>query len=294
MADKRMMDGIKVLRELTGAGVMDCKQALTECDYNIDEAVDWLRKKGIAKASARSGKIAAEGLAYIKVCDKCGKAVIVEVNCETDFVSRSDDFQALVDKIAELLLEKGPQTIEEAGELVEPLFVDATVKMGEKLSLRRFTIVEKDADQVFGRYIHMGGKIGVLLVTNSTSEEDNKHIAMHIAAEAPVFISEDDIPQPVKDHEAMVQRALALQDENIMKKEESLREKIITNKIRAVLNEKVLYEQGYLITDGKEKVGKVLQGKGIKVINFVRYQVGEGIEKKVEDFADEVLSQIKN
>lgn len=291
MAEKSVIEAIKVLRDRTGAGMMDCKKALEENNYDIELAVDWLRKKGIAKAGSRSERIAAEGLAAVKVCEKGHCAVIVEVNSETDFVSRSENFAALVEATAETILKEKPENVEAAIELTKPLFTDATVKLGEKLDLRRFQVIKRKEDEEFGIYIHMGGKIAVLVVTNSKDNEINKGIAMHIAAEAPVYIQSSDIPAAVRTHEESVQKELALQDEKIQSKPVEMQKKILENKINSVLNEGVLYEQGYLLLDGKEKVGQFLKQKGVEVHAFVRYKVGEGIEKREDNFAEEVLKQ---
>jgi len=293
MADQSMINSIKILRDRTGAGMMDCKKALEENKGDIEKSIEWLRTKGIAKASAKSTRVAAEGLTTIKVCDcKCGnKAVIVEVNSETDFVSRSDSFKTLVDEIGALIIKKAPKTLDEAIAVTNTLITDATVKIGEKLSLRRFEIVEKTDDDSFGIYLHMGGKIGVLLVAKNANAEDLKGVAMHIAANAPLYVRITDIPKDVRETEARVQKELALKDEKITSKPKDLQEKIIASKIDSVLGETVLYEQGYILTDGKEKVGKVLNNKKMEVVSFIRYKVGEGIEKREENFAEEVMKQ---
>lgn len=292
MAGQDLISAIKVLRDRTGAGMMDCKKALEENNNDIEAAIDWLRKKGIAKATSKSTRIAAEGLALIHTCN-CDPltALIVEVNCETDFVSRSDAFKTLVEEIAHRLFKTKPADLEAAVAAVNDLLTDATIKLGEKLDLRRFDLIQKTENQCFGSYIHMGGKIATIVVTDKCDAELNKGLAMHIAAEAPIYIASSEIPEPVRIHETAVQNELALQDPKLKDKNPAMLENIIKNKINAALNEHVLLEQGYLLTDGKIKVGKVLEEQKVKVIHFVRYKVGEGMEKRQDDFAAEVLKQ---
>ena len=282
---------IKTLRDRTGAGMMDCKKALEESNNDIDAAIDWLRKKGIAKAASKTDRIAAEGLAAIKIDGK--KAVIVEVNSETDFAAQGDAFKALVGQIETTLLSKEPKSLEDGVKLTQTLITDATVKIGEKMDLRRFEIVELASGQYFGSYIHMNGKIAVLLVTTSSDDEVNKQLGMHIACEAPLYINANDIPKDIRDREEKVQIELANADPKMASKPAEMKAKILQSKIDSVLNANVLTEQGYLMTDGKEKVGQFLKSKGIQVISFTRFKVGDGIEKKVENFAEEVAKQSK-
>ena len=187
MADS-LIDLIKVLRDRTGAGLMDCKGALLANDCDLDKAGDYLREKGLAKAAKKADRIAAEGLVVVKTCEGCGKTVIVEVNCETDFVSKGDAFKELVENVASVILKNKPADVAAAKELTKDLFTDATVKMGEKFDLRRFEIVEK-ADNAVYTYIHMGGKIGVVVVLDKEDAEVGKGLAMHIAANNPTYAS---------------------------------------------------------------------------------------------------------
>ena len=182
-----LIDLIKQLRDRTGAGLMDCKAALLNNNEDIEKATDWLREKGLAKAAKKADRIAAEGLALTKTCEKCGKSVVIEVNCETDFVAKGDAFRELVEKTAGLILENEPKNVEEAKALAQDLFTDATVKMGEKFDLRRFELLNKAEGQFIYTYIHMGGKIAVAVVLDKEDAELGKGIAMHIAANNPAY-----------------------------------------------------------------------------------------------------------
>jgi len=290
MADS-LLDLIKVLRERTGAGLMDCKSALINNDNDLDKAADWLREKGLAKAAKKADRIAAEGLALAVSCPKCGKTVVLEVNCETDFVANGDPFHEFVNNIAQVILKNEPKDLEAAKELTQELFVDATVKMGEKFDLRRFTIVEKN-DNVIGTYIHMGGKIAVAVVLDKASDELAKQLAMHIAANNPQYITMEDVPASEKEHELSVQREAAKNDEKLANKPAQVLDKILEGKINKYFSEMTLEAQAFLYDDSKT-VGQLLKEQGSKVLSFVRYQVGEGIEKRQDDFAAEVMSQAK-
>lgn len=283
-----LIDKIKELRELTGAGMMDCKKALLANDENVEKAKDWLREQGITTAAKKSGRIAAEGLALAKIVD--GVAGIVEVNSETDFVSRGDAFKALVNEILDLLIKEKPATKEAADLLVEPLIVNATVKIGEKLSFRRFDVFPVGARGA--SYIHMGGKIATLVELSNADDELAHGLSMHVAANSPSYILETDIPAADYDHEKHIQIELAKKDPKLADKTNEMLEKILGGKIKKHFSDLVLVDQAYLMDD-TQKVSAVLKSKGNSVVKFVRYQVGEGIEKKVDDFASEVLGQIK-
>ena len=292
MAEGNLIELIKVLRDRTGAGLMDCKGALLACDCDLDRATDWLREKGLAKAAKKASRIAAEGLSHVKVCEKCGKTVVVEVNCETDFVAKGDAFRELVDNVAGLLLKNEPKTLEEAKALCESLFADATVKMGEKLDLRRFVILQKEEGQTIGSYIHMGGKIAVAVVLEKEDAELAKQLAMHIAANNPTYVNESDVPAEEIAHEKAVQLEAAKNDEKLKNKPADVLDKILDGKVKKTFAEVILAAQSFLMDDSKT-VGQVLKEKGNNVLRFVRYQVGEGIEKRQDDFASEVMSQVK-
>ena len=282
---------IKQLRDRTGAGLMDCKGALLANDCDLDKASDWLREKGLAKAAKKADRIAAEGLALAVTCPKCGKTVVLEVNCETDFVAKGDAFRAFVENIANVILKEEPKDVEAAKALTTELFADATVKMGEKFDLRRFTILPK-GDNVIASYIHMGGKIAVAVVLDKADETFAKQIAMHIAANNPQYATMEDVPADVKEHELSVQREAAKNDPKLAGKPAPVLDKILEGKINKYFAEMTLEAQPFLMDDSKT-VGQLLKEQGIKLLGFVRYQVGEGIEKRKDDFASEVMSQAK-
>lgn len=281
---------IKELRDRTGAGMMDCKKALEASNSDVEKAIDWLREKGIAKAQAKASRIAAEGLAGVVV--KGDKAIIAEVNCETDFVSKGEKFHKLVDDTMEVTLSKGCKSIEEAKEATKSLFTDATVSMGEKLDYRRFDVVTKSGSQEFGSYIHMGGKIATLVLLDKQDAELAKGLAMHIAANAPKYVSEADIPADVIEHEKAIAFETAKADPKLAGKPEAMLQGIVNGKVKKVLSESILLSQAYLL-DGEKSVAQVLKEKGTNVVKFVRYAVGEGIEKRQDNFAEEVMKEVK-
>ena len=288
-----LIDLIKQLRDRTGAGLMDCKAALLNNDEDLDKATDWLREKGLAKAAKKADRIAAEGLALTKTCEKCGKTVILEVNCETDFVAKGDAFKELVDNVAGEILKNEPKDVEAAKELTTGLFTDATVKMGEKFDLRRFEVIEKGNNFVY-TYIHMGGKIAVAVVLDKEDAELGKGLAMHIASNNPSYLDTNAIGADAIEHETKIQLEAAKQDPKLAGKPEEMLKKIIGGKVNKYFAEMVLVEQPYLMdTESGKKVGQVLQEKKTNVLKYVRYQVGEGIEKRKDDFASEVMSQMK-
>ena len=288
-----LIDLIKQLRDRTGAGLMDCKAALLNNDEDLDKATDWLREKGLAKAAKKADRIAAEGLALTKTCEKCGTTVILEVNCETDFVAKGDAFKELVDNVAGKILENEPKDVNAAKELTTGLFTDATVKMGEKFDLRRFEVIEKGNNFVY-TYIHMGGKIAVVVVLDKEDAELGKGLAMHIAANNPSYLNTEAIGADAIEHETKIQLEAAKQDPKLAGKPEEMLKKIIGGKVNKYFAEMVLVEQPYLLdTESGKKVGQVLQEKKANVLKYVRYQVGEGIEKRKDDFASEVMSQMK-
>lgn len=280
---------IKVLRETTGAGMMDCKKALQETNNDLEAAKDWLREKGITTAAKKQARIAAEGLTVAKVAAK--HSVILELNCETDFVARGEAFIDLLNQLADLLLEKVPANKEEADKLIDPLLVEATVKIGEKLSFRRFELVEV-CDCKVSAYIHMGGKISTLVVLDKPNAELAKGLAMHIAANAPRYINLSDVSEDEISHEKAIQFEAAKNDEKLVGKPQAMLEKIIDGKVRKTFAEVALLEQIYLL-DGVTKISDVLKQNGNSVVSFFRFQVGEGIEKKKDDFAAEVMAATK-
>ena len=283
---------VKELRERTGAGMMDCKKALTQTDGDIEAAIDYLRENGIAKAAKKADRIAAEGLSYIEV--KGNKAVILEINSETDFVAKNEKFVALVKNVADAILAAEPKTLEEAlqveaqGGTVEAVINEGIATIGEKLSLRRFEVVSKTDSDAFGAYSHMGGRIGVLtLVEGSTDEEAAKDVAMHIAALAPRYLDESEVPADVLEHEKKVLTEQALNEG----KPANIVEKMIVGRINKFLEEITVVKQKF-VKDDSLTVEKFVASKGGKLAKFVRYEVGEGIEKREDNFAEEVMSQV--
>lgn len=281
---------IKQLRDCTGAGMTDCKKALEETNNDIEAACDWLREKGIAKAAKKSGRIAAEGTTYVLTSGN--DAVILEVNSETDFVAKSDAFKDLVKEVANILLDKKPANVEEAKEVTKELFTNATVKIGEKLDLRRFEILHKEDNQTFGSYIHMGGKISALLVLNGDNAEAAQGIAMHIAANRPTYLTTNDIPAEAVAQETAIQMEASKQDEKLANKPANVLENIIKGKVSKYFAESVLVEQDYLLEPGT-KVGAYLKNHSLSIVKFVRFETGEGLEKRVENFAEEVQKQMQ-
>ena len=283
---------VKELRERTGAGMMDCKKALQKTEGVIEAAIDYLRENGIAKAAKKADRIAAEGLAYIEV--KGNKAVILEINSETDFVAKNEKFVALVKNVADAILAAEPKNVEEAlqvqaeGGTVEAVINEGIATIGEKLSLRRFEVLTKTDADAFGAYSHMGGRIGVLtLVEGSTDEEAAKDVAMHIAALAPRYLDESEVPADVLEHEKKVLTEQALNEG----KPANIVEKMIVGRINKFLEEITVVKQKF-VKDDSFTVEKFVASKGGKLAKFVRYEVGEGIEKREDNFAEEVMSQV--
>ena len=282
---------VKELREATGAGMLDCKKALTETNGNMEEAITWLREKGISKAAKKQTRIAAEGLALAKV--EGNKAVIVEVNSETDFVAKNPEFTGLVNDIATAILGSNVSTVEEANKLevngtsIENMIVEKTATIGEKLSFRRFELVEKQDNQVFGTYSHMGGKIVTLAVLEGTDAEVAKDVAMQIAAMRPLYLDKDSVPSERVEKERAI---LTEQAENEGLDANKL-PMIVNGRLNKFYEEVCLLDQGF-VKENKMKVSKYVESKGMKVLSFVRYEVGEGMEKREENFADEVAKQI--
>ena len=283
---------VKDLREQTGAGMMDCKKALAETNGNMDEAVNWLREKGIAKSAKKESRIAAEGLANIYVDGN--KAVILEDNSETDFVSKNEEFRAMIDTIGGALLKSNVETIEEAKELttdegtVGELIVNKTAKIGEKLSLRRFVIVNKNDDEFFGSYIHMGGKIAALTVVKGASEEVAKDVAMQAAAMKPLYTFPSEVPADVIDNERTVLKEQAMNEG----KPAEIAEKMVEGRIKKFYKEICLSEQAF-IKDGDLSVEKYVANNGGEIKSMIRYEVGEGMAKRNDNFAEEVMNQVK-
>ena len=283
---------VKDLRETTGAGMMDCKKALSETNGNMEEAINWLREKGIAKSAKKESRIAAEGLANIYV--NGDKAVILEVNSETDFVSKNEEFTGMIDIIGEALLKSDVKTVDEAKEVktaegtIGELIINKTAKIGEKLSLRRFEIVNKGADEYFGSYIHMGGKIASLTVIKGGSADVAKDVAMQAAAMKPLYVFPADVPSDVLDNEKEVLKEQAMNEG----KPADIAEKMVAGRIQKFYKEICLSEQAF-IKDGDLSVSKYVANNGGEILKMIRYEVGEGMEKRNDNFAEEVMNQVK-
>ena len=282
---------VKELRETSGAGMLDCKKALEATNGNMEEAINWLREKGISKAAKKASRIAAEGLAFAKVDGN--KAVIVEVNSETDFVAKNEEFKSLVNEIADIVLENNPKNVEEALEVVSDgkklsdIISEKVATIGEKLSFRRFEVLEKEDSQIFGTYSHMGGKIVTLVVLEGNDAELAKDIAMQAAAMRPLYLNRDEVPTDRIEKERAV---LTEQAENEGLDQNKL-PMIVNGRLNKFFEEICLVDQGF-IKENKMKVSKYVESKNSNIIKFVRYEVGEGIEKKEENFADEVMKQM--
>lgn len=286
---------VKELREKTGAGMMDCKKALTETNGDMEQAIDFLREKGMAKAAKKADRVAAEGLTHIEVDGN--RAAIIEVNCETDFVTKNDQFKQLLADLGKHIVKNNPASVEEAlqqnlldsSETVETAINTVVSKIGEKISLRRFTVLDKTDNDAFGAYLHMGGRIGVLsLLEGTTDEAMAKDISMHVAAINPRYVSRDEVAEEEVNREREVLKTQALNEG----KPEKIVEKMVEGRLGKFFEEIVLLEQSF-VKDPDQKVKKYVGDKGASVKAFVRYEVGEGMEKREDNFAEEVMSQIK-
>jgi len=283
---------IKELRDLSGAGLMDCKKALEASNNDIDEAIDYLRKKGISKAAKKADRVAAEGLSTVVIDGN--NASIVEVNCETDFVAKNEKFVNLVNKIAELIVKNDVKTMEEAMSLsteegtLNDTIVNFTATIGEKISFRRFARLSKTDSQNFGSYIHMGGRIAVLTLLEGADEETAKDVSMHAAAMRPSYVKREDVPTEEVERETSVLKEQAMNEG----KPAEIAEKMVNGRINKFYKEICLEEQDF-VKDSDMTVGAFVKSKNGSIVNMVRFEVGEGIEKKEENFAEEVMNQIK-
>lgn len=282
---------VKNLREKTGAGMLDCKKALDETKGNIEEAINWLREKGISKALKKAERIAAEGLSEAVSNDT--NAVIIEVNCETDFVARNEEFKTLINTIANAILNNEVKIMEDANKLVvdnetiEEKIVAFTAKIGEKISFRRFEKLAKTESQEFGIYSHMGGKITSVVVIEGNNHEVAKDIAMHVAAMNPSYLVSSDIPEDVLNKEREIIKEQSMNEG----KPAEIAEKMVEGRIRKFFKEVCLIEQEF-IKDPSLSVGNYAKNNNCSIVKMVRYEVGEGIEKRNDDFATEVMNQI--
>ncbi|MEI5906202.1 translation elongation factor Ts [Bacillus spongiae] len=285
---------VKELREKTGAGMMDCKKALTETNGDMEKAVDFLREKGIAKAAKKADRIAAEGTTFI--LSEGNDAVILEVNAETDFVAKNENFQVLVKEIAQHILANKPESVEATleqkmgnGSSVAEFINSAIAKIGEKISLRRFSLRTKTDNDSFGEYLHMGGRIGVLTVLEgSTDAAAAKDVAMHAAALNPKYVSRDQVSaeEVEREREVLTQQAL---NEG---KPEKIVAKMVEGRLGKYFEDVCILDQTF-VKNPDQKVRQFVESKGAKLTDFVRYEVGEGLEKREENFAEEVMNQVK-
>lgn len=284
---------VKDLREKTGAGMLDCKKALEATEGDMEKAIDWLREKGIAKAAKKESRIAAEGLCQIKVDGN--KAVMLEVNSETDFVAKNEEFTNFVDYLADEILKNDAKTVEDVlnikdgSETINDKLVALVAKIGEKISFRRFTVITKNDDECFGTYKHLGGKIGVVVVVKGADEAVAKDVAMQAAAMNPVGLRKEDVPVEMVEKESHIIKEQVMAEG----KPEAIAEKMVTGRLNKFYKEICLEEQAF-IKDSSLTVLDYVKNNNGEIISMARFAVGEGIEKREENFADEVMSQIKN
>ncbi|MBE6117454.1 MAG: elongation factor Ts [Solobacterium sp.] len=288
---------VKELREMTGAGMMDCKKALTACEGDMDAAVDWLRKNGAATAQKKEGRTAAEGLTRVRTAGNTG--VVIEINSETDFVAKNELFLELLDKTTDAILNNKPATMEEAlalpvdGGTLNDAIINAIGVIREKIAFRRFEVVEKADDELFGTYMHMGGTISGLVVVKGTDKEEvAANMAMQVVSMSPTYISRDYMPQDVVEHERMIQTDIVNNDPKLKDKPEKVKLGAIEGKVSKSLQEMCLVDQIFFL-DQNIKCKQYLKEQHAEVTKFVRFKVGEGIEKVQTDFAAEVAAMAK-
>lgn len=291
-----LVELVKELREKTGAGMLDCKKALEASECDMDKAVDWLREKGLSKQQAKQSRIAAEGLATVII--EGNKAVLVEINSETDFTARTDKFKNMVKAVATAILENQPKDVEEALTLkaengtVNEEIAAVSFATGEKMTLRRFVVVEKKDDQLFGSYVHHDGKTACIVVLNGTDPEVGKPIAMQIASMKPQYVDRDHMPQEIVEHETAIQTEIVKNDPKNASKPEGIIAKMVSGKVSKSLQDLCLVDQEFIL-DGSQKVSAYLASKNTTVDSFVLYVVGEGIEKKKDNWVEEVTAALK-
>ncbi|API72197.1 MULTISPECIES: translation elongation factor Ts [Leuconostoc] len=283
---------VKELRDKTSVGMMDAKKALVEADGDLDKAIDLLREKGMAKAAKKGDRVAAEGMTAVAV--KGNRAAIIELNSETDFVAGNAEFNELLNAVANTIVEFAPADVEAAlalevqeGQTLNDKIIGTTQITGEKITLRRFSVVEKSDSENFGSYSHLAGSISALVVVDGASEEAAKDIAMHVAAIAPQFVSDDQVPADVVAKEKEVQLA----SEDLNGKPDNIKERMVEGRIKKFLAEISLLDQPF-VKNGDQTVAQFIASQNGSVKSFVRYQVGDGIEKQVTDLAEEVAKQL--
>ena len=284
---------VKELREKTGAGMLDCKKALEANNGDINASIDWLREKGISKAAKKADRIAAEGVAAILTNDT--KAVIIEVNSETDFVAKNQEFIDMINTILETVINSDVTTVEDALKLstndgtIEELIVAKTAKIGEKLSFRRMEVITKSDSESFGDYIHMGGKIAVLTVVDNASSEVAKDVAMHAAAIRPQYVKSADVPTDVLDKEKEIMKEQLLNEGKPADRIEG----ILVGKVKKYYEEVCLENQIFIKAENKETVADYVKANGGTISTMIRFEVGEGMQKREENFAEEVAKQMQ-
>ncbi|MFK8246684.1 translation elongation factor Ts [Leuconostoc mesenteroides] len=283
---------VKELRDKTSVGMMDAKKALVEADGDLDKAIDLLREKGMAKAAKKGDRVAAEGMTAVAV--KGNRAAIIELNSETDFVAGNAEFNELLNAVANTIVKFAPADVEAAlalevqeGQTLNDKIIGTTQITGEKITLRRFSVVEKSDSENFGSYSHLAGSISALVVVDGASEEAAKDIAMHVAAIAPQFVSDDQVPADVIAKEKEVQLA----SEDLNGKPDNIKERMVEGRIKKFLAEISLLDQPF-VKNGDQTVAQFISSQNGSVKSFVRYQVGDGIEKQVTDLAEEVAKQL--
>lgn len=288
---------VKELREKTGAGMLNCKKALQETDGNMDNAIEFLRKKGMAKAEKKAGRVAAEGIIVSALSENSDKGVVLEFNTETDFSAKNDDVKNFANKLAKLVIDNDIKSVEdlsnfeESGKAIEIQLKELIAKIGENMNIRRFVLTESK-DGFVKDYIHLGGKIGVLVSINGEKTEETeeiaKDVAMHAAAMAPKFIDKSEVTEEVLDKEKEIAR-IQLEKEG---KPANIIDKILIGKMNKFYEENCLLQQKF-VKDDKITVEKYLKKSGLKLVDCTRYLIGEGIEKQEDNFAEEVNKQVQ-
>ena len=288
---------VKELREATGAGMMDCKKALVECNGDMEKAIVWLRERGIAKAAKKEGRIAAEGVCSFAV--EGNAATVYELNSETDFVAKNPLFKELCEKVGQAILAAKANNDEEAmnaelnGEKVSEMLVNATATIGEKITLRRVALYTKEDNQVFGAYSHMNGKIVAFAILNGSKEEVAKDVCMHVAAMNPKYLSRELVDQAYLESETDIIRQEALNENRqaAKPKPEAIIEKMVEGRVNKMLKEICLVDQPF-VKNPDETVGQFVKNQGCEIVSYVRLGVGEGIEKRKDDFVAEVMAAV--
>ena len=283
---------VKNLRERTNAGMMDCKKALEATNGDMEKAIDWLRENGMAKAAKKEGRIAAEGITKMVV--NGNEAIILEVNSETDFVAKNEKFINFVDKLANILMNSKVTDMDSALTLsteegtIADMVAATVAQIGEKISFRRFARLTKEDNQVFGTYSHMGGRIASLVLLNGSNEEVAKEVAMHAAAMNPLYVKSSQVPADVLEREKEIMREQLLKEG----KPADRIENILVGKVNKYYSEVCLEDQIFIKAENKETVNDYVKANNCEIVDMIRYEVGEGIEKKQENFAEEVMNQI--